>query len=79
MSESKIPVVELRGIRKTYPGVVASDGVDFEVQAGEVLGLVGKNGAGKSTVIKMLAGLIQPDEGEILIDGVPTTIRSPRE
>jgi ABC-type sugar transport system ATPase subunit len=74
-----VRVVELRGIRKTYPGVVASDGVDFHVSAGEVLGLVGKNGAGKSTVIKMLAGLVQPDDGEILVDGVAIAVRSPHE
>ncbi|MCZ4500273.1 MAG: Ribose import ATP-binding protein RbsA [Marmoricola sp.] len=73
------PVVELRGIRKAYPGVVASDDVDLQVRAGEVLGLVGKNGAGKSTIIKMLAGLIQPDDGQILVDGETVVLRTPQD
>ena len=70
------PVIEVRGLRRTYPGVVAVDDASFSVAPGEILGLVGKNGAGKSTVIKMLAGLIAPDEGEILVDGEPTTFAS---
>jgi len=73
------PLVELRGIRKSYPGVVAADGVDLEVRAGEVLGLVGKNGAGKSTIIKMLAGLVQPDEGQIRLDGEIVDLKSPQD
>jgi ABC-type sugar transport system ATPase subunit len=73
------PVVELRGVRKEYPGVVAADGVDLEIRAGEVLGLVGKNGAGKSTIIKILAGIVQPDGGEILVDGNPVSFRGPHD
>ena len=73
------PVVEIRGLRKTYPGVVAVDDASFSVVPGEVLGLVGKNGAGKSTVIKMLAGLVHPDEGEILVDGEPVTLTVPHD
>jgi ABC-type sugar transport system ATPase subunit len=76
---SAAPLVELRGIRKSYPGVVAADGVDLRIRAGEVLGLVGKNGAGKSTVIKILAGLVEPDEGQILVDGDPVAPRSPHD
>ncbi len=71
-----VPVIEVRGLRKTYPGVLAVDDASFSVAPGEVLGLVGKNGAGKSTVIKMLAGLVTPDEGEILVDGEPTVLAS---
>ena len=70
------PVVEVRGLCKTYPGVVAVDDASFSVAPGEILGLVGKNGAGKSTVIKMLAGLVSPDCGEILVDGEPTVLTS---
>jgi ABC-type sugar transport system ATPase subunit len=73
------PVVEIRGLRKTYPGVVAVADASFSVAPGEVLGLVGKNGAGKSTVIKMLAGLVHPDEGEILVDGEQVTLTAPHD
>jgi ABC-type sugar transport system ATPase subunit len=74
-----VPVLEARGLRKTYPGVLAVDDASFTLAAGEVLGLVGKNGAGKSTVIKMLAGLVHPDEGEILVDGEPVTLTAPHD
>jgi ABC-type sugar transport system ATPase subunit len=65
------PVVQVRGLWKAYPGVVAVAGVDFDVRPGEVVGLVGKNGAGKSTLIKILAGAEKPDEGEVRIGGEP--------
>ena len=64
-------VVQIRRLEKRFPGVIAVDGADLEIFAGEVLGLVGKNGAGKSTVIKILAGAVRPDAGEILLDGRP--------
>jgi ribose transport system ATP-binding protein len=73
------PVLELRGLRKEYDGVVAADAASFELHAGEIVGLVGKNGAGKSTVIKMLAGAVRPDAGEILMDGDPAAIGSPHQ
>jgi len=63
------PIIELRGVTKSYGAVAALKGIDFEVRAGEVVGLVGDNGAGKSTLMKVVVGAIQPDDGEILVDG----------
>jgi len=62
-------VIEVRGLRKTFADVVALDGVDLEVRSGEVLGLVGPDGAGKTTLIRVLAGLVPPDDGEALVAG----------
>jgi ABC-type uncharacterized transport system ATPase subunit len=71
------PLVEMKSIRKNFPGVVANDGVHFACAAGEVHALLGENGAGKSTLMKILSGLYKPDGGEILIHGHPVTISSP--
>ena len=65
------PVLEVRGLVKEYPGVRALQGVDFDVRAGEVHCLVGPNGAGKSTLIKCISGVVDPTEGEVLVDGEP--------
>ncbi len=62
-------ILEVRHVTKTYPGVVALDDVSFDVEAGEILALIGENGAGKSTVIKAISGAITPDSGTIVIDG----------
>jgi ABC-type sugar transport system ATPase subunit len=73
------PFLTARGLRKEYPGVLAVDDADLDLAAGEIVGLLGKNGAGKSTVIKLLAGSVTPDAGEIRIDGEPLSISNPRE
>ncbi|MFF5494170.1 sugar ABC transporter ATP-binding protein [Streptomyces aquilus] len=71
------PLLTMSGITKSFPGVRALDGVDLEVEAGEVHCLLGQNGAGKSTLIKVLAGAHQPDDGEITWRGEPVTLGSP--
>lgn len=72
-------LVELRGITKQYPGVLALDGVDFDVRAGEVHALAGENGAGKSTLMKVLGGSVTPDSGEISFGDDTVHLRSPRD
>ena len=72
-------VLEMRGIRKTFPGVVALDAVDFDLRAGEVHVLLGENGAGKSTLMKILSGAYTKDAGDVFIDGAPVSIGSPRD
>jgi general nucleoside transport system ATP-binding protein len=69
--------LELRGITKRFPGVIANEGIDLVVQPGEILGLLGENGAGKSTLMNVLYGLYAPDEGEILIDDRPVRFNGP--
>ncbi|CAH2792668.1 MAG: Fructose ABC transporter, ATP-binding component FrcA [uncultured Paraburkholderia sp.] len=71
------PVLQARGLVKRYGNVTALDGCDFEVLPGEILAVIGDNGAGKSSLIKALSGATVPDEGEILLDGKPVKFRSP--
>ncbi len=78
-TEVETPLVELRNIRVSFGGVHAVDGVTVDLRPGEVVGLVGGNGAGKTTLIRTLSGAHPADDGQILIDGQPVTITSPRD
>ena len=71
------PIIEARGLVKRFGHVVALDGADLELYPGEILAIIGDNGAGKSTLIKTLSGALQPDEGEISLDGERVHFRSP--
>ena len=78
MSGQNVPLLELRGISKTFPGVTALDGVELSAYPGQVLAPMGENGAGKSTLMKILSGAYQADPGgQILIDGKAAAITDP--
>jgi simple sugar transport system ATP-binding protein len=79
LNQSAPLAVELRGITKRFPGVVANKDIELRVRRGEVHAIVGENGAGKSTLMKTLYGMHRPDEGEILLDGKPVTFKSPAD
>jgi simple sugar transport system ATP-binding protein len=74
-----MPIIETRDLHKWYSGVHALKGVSLKVDSGEAVGLVGDNGAGKSTLINILSGLHHQDSGDILVEGRPTDIRSPKD
>ena len=76
---SETPLLQLRGISKSYGSVQALSDVDFEIRDGEVMALVGDNGAGKTTLIKCIAGIHGYDQGEILFEGNPVSISGPKE
>lgn len=73
------PLLAARGLHKWYSGVHALKGVDLDIPKGQAVGLVGDNGAGKSTLINLFAGVQQPDEGELRVEGRPVAIRSPAD
>ncbi|MBO9127825.1 MULTISPECIES: ATP-binding cassette domain-containing protein [unclassified Rhizobium] len=79
MTEMSKPVLQAKGLVKKYGRVVAIDHADFDLMPGEILGVIGDNGAGKSSLIKALSGAVRPDAGEILLDGAPITFGSPIE
>ena len=74
---SSPPLLEMRGISRRFPGVLALDHVDFDLRAGEVHALVGENGAGKSTLINILAGVYQPSGGILELQGRPVILPDP--
>jgi len=73
-----IPRLQITGLTKAYPSVVANDGVNLTVQPGEIHAVLGENGAGKSTLMKMIYGTVQPDAGHMLFDGEPMLVRNPQ-
>ncbi len=79
ISESQTPIIEMRGINKSFGAVRALVDVDLTLYPGEILGLVGDNSAGKSTLMKILSGAYQRDDGEILVAGKPVHFKSPHE
>ena len=72
-------IVQMKNITKTFGKVVANDGVDFSVRKGEIHSLLGENGAGKTTMMRMLYGMIPPDSGEIYLNGERVELRSPKD
>src|SRR5262245_38671824 len=77
-ADSSAPVLSLRGVSKRFGTVQALAGVDLDFHAGEIHAVLGENGAGKSTVMHVLAGVYRPDAGQVLLDGRPTLFTSPR-
>ncbi|NNF79094.1 MAG: ATP-binding cassette domain-containing protein [Rhizobiales bacterium] len=78
MTNEPVNRLELRGVTKAFPGVIANDTVSFAVKPGEIHALLGENGAGKSTLVKMIYGIMQPDSGEILLNDQVQYIPNPK-
>lgn len=80
MTSMKTPLISMRGITKTFPdGTRANDGIDIDIQAGEIHAILGENGAGKTTLMNILSGIYRADSGSFLLRGAPAQIRSPKE
>ena len=79
LAKTTAPAIEVRGLTKRFGSVTANDHIDLSLYRGEILALLGENGSGKTTLMNMLSGIYGPDEGQILIDGAPVSIRSPRD
>ena len=84
LKERKIPLentyaIQMKHVTKRFGKVVANDDVSLDIKRGEILSLLGENGSGKTTLMNMLAGIYFPDEGEILVNGNPVTIASPKD
>ncbi|WCK53204.1 sugar ABC transporter ATP-binding protein [Aneurinibacillus sp. Ricciae_BoGa-3] len=77
MNSNNVPLLEIHGVGKSFPGVKALSNVDFSIRAGEIHALCGENGAGKSTMMKILSGIYTPDSGEIIFEGKAVTINKP--
>ncbi len=77
--EHNVCAIELKGITKRFGEVVANDGIDLQLNRGEILSLLGENGSGKTTLMNMLSGIYFPDEGQIFVNGRPVSIRSPKD
>ena len=77
--ENSVCAIELKGITKRFGEVVANDGIDLQLNRGEILSLLGENGSGKTTLMNMLSGIYFPDEGQIFVNGEPVSIRSPKD
>src|SRR5450759_1457096 len=73
------PVLELRGITKSFPGILANDSINLSVKKGKILALLGENGAGKTTLMNILYGLYKPDKGQIFINGEEIAMRDPSD
>ena len=78
MSETEY-IIEMKHITKRFPGIIANDDVTLQIKKGEIYALLGENGAGKSTIMSVLFGMYEPDEGEIYIRGKKVNITSPRK
>ncbi|KAA0265630.1 MAG: ATP-binding cassette domain-containing protein, partial [Chloroflexi bacterium] len=77
--QNQPPMIALRSITKSFPGVLANDHIDLDIFSSEIHALLGENGAGKSTLMKILFGFYRADAGEIQLNGKPIVIRSPRD
>jgi len=79
LNTTPVSLLQLRGITKIYPSIIANDNIDLDIQAGEIHAILGENGAGKSTLMKLIYGVSQPDQGEMIWQGQPVYIKNPAQ